>query len=194
VEALDPSAEKRALRERMRSLRASIEPSERGVLAARAEAHLLALPEIRDARTVLLFYSFGTEIPTSVLMRRMIERGVRVLLPYLTGEAMEAAEALPGVPLEATDYGPREPGRRLPVDPALVDVVITPGLAFDRSGHRLGYGGGYYDRYLARLHPAALRVAIGFGQQLVDAVPVEAQDEPVNMVVTDLGVLRIDVS
>src|SRR5207244_3442954 len=96
VEALDRVQAKDALRERMRSVRASIPPAERAVLAARAEAHLLSLPEIREARTVLLFYSFGTEIPTNVLMRRMIERGARVLLPYLTGEAMEAAEALPG--------------------------------------------------------------------------------------------------
>ena len=59
------------------------------------------------------------------------------------------------------------------VDPDEVDLVITPGLAFDRAGHRLGYGGGHYDRYLGRARPEAPRVGIGFPLQLVDEVPVE---------------------
>src|SRR5437660_4148526 len=101
----------------MRAVRSSVAPSERSVLAARAEARLLALPEVRDARTVLLFYSFGSEIPTAVLLRRLLARGSRVLLPFLDGDAMEAADVRPGDPLRPTDYGPREPARRVPVDP-----------------------------------------------------------------------------
>jgi 5-formyltetrahydrofolate cyclo-ligase len=192
VEALDLSARKSALRERMRSVRSSIPPTERAVLAARAEAHLLAVPEIRDAGTVLLFYSFGSEIPTSVLLHRLIARGIRVLLPWLAGDGMEASEVLLGERLEPTDYGPREPSRRVPVDPEDVDVVVTPGLAFDERGHRLGYGGGHYDRYLGRLHPNALRVAIGFASQIVDEVPTEPGDERVDVIVTDAGVLRTE--
>jgi 5-formyltetrahydrofolate cyclo-ligase len=87
-------------------------------------------------------------------------------------------------------YGPKEPRRRIPVDPAEVDVVITPGLAFDRSGRRLGYGGGHYDRYLARLGPEAVRIGIGFSVQLVDEVPAHAGDQRLNLVVTDLGVIE----
>jgi 5-formyltetrahydrofolate cyclo-ligase len=189
VESLDPPEGKRVLRERMRRVRASIPPSERAALAARAEAHLLSLPEVRSARTVMLFYSFGTEIPTSVLIRRLLERGVRVLLPFLAGEGIEAAEIQPGVALEGAGYGPREPGRRVPVDPGDVDVVVTPGLAFDRAGHRLGYGGGHYDRYLARLDPNTLRVGIGFRSQVVEegVIPAEPTDERVDVFVTDGG-------
>jgi 5-formyltetrahydrofolate cyclo-ligase len=187
---LDPAEEKRAFRDRMRTVRASIPPPERERLAARAEARLLALPELATARTVLLFYSFGTEIPTEVLMRRLLARGLRVLLPYLTESAMEAAEIRPGDPLEATDYGPKEPTGRVAVDPAEVDVVVTPGLAFDRSGGRLGYGGGHYDRYLTRLHPAAVRIGIGFASQVVDEVPEEPTDQRVDVIVTDEEVVR----
>jgi 5-formyltetrahydrofolate cyclo-ligase len=115
-----------------------------------------------------------------------------VLLPFLTEDSMEAAEVRPGDPLHPTDYGPREPARRVPVDPSAVDVVITPGLAFDRRGHRLGYGGGYYDRYLARLHPAAARVGIAFSVQLVDELPVESVDQPVDVIVTDQEVIRCE--
>ena len=188
---LDRRSEKEALRERMRRVRAAIPPPDRAALAARVEARLLALPELRDARTVLLFYSFGTEIPTAVLARRLLERGYRVLLPYLTGDAMEAAEVRPNTRLEATDYGPKEPAERVAVDPERIDVVVTPGLAFDRRGLRLGYGGGYYDRYLRRLGAHALRVGIGFTVQILDAIPAEETDEPVDAVVTDEAVIRI---
>ena len=68
---MESSEAKRELRERMRSARAAIPPSDRAVLSARVEARLLALPELRGAKTVLLFYSFGTEIPTAVLVRRL---------------------------------------------------------------------------------------------------------------------------
>jgi 5-formyltetrahydrofolate cyclo-ligase len=192
MEQRDRVREKDVLRERMRRVRAAIPPEDRASLAARAEARLLTLPELASARAVLLFYSFGTEIPTAVLARRLLERGFRVLLPYLAGDAMEAAEVRPGDRLEATDYGPKEPVKRAPVDPTQVDVVVSPGLAFDRLGHRLGYGGGHYDRYLTRLHANAARIGIGFGVQIVDEVPAEETDEPVDVIVTDQGVLRVD--
>ena len=175
----------------MRSVRAGIPPADRAVLAARAEARLLALPELQGAGTVLLFYSFGSEIPTGVLLRRLLERGRRVLLPYVTGEeTMEAAEVGPDDPLEESGYGPKEPARRVAVDPDQVDAVVTPGLAFDRSGHRLGYGGGHYDRYLARLGPHAVRIGIGFGAQLVEEIPAEETDQRLTLVVTDEEVVR----
>src|SRR5437763_3297810 len=108
VTRMEPATEKMELRERMRSARATIPSAERAVLAARAEARLLALPDLRAATTVLMFYSFGTEIPTAVLVRRLLTRGWRVLLPYLTdGSEMDAGEIRPGDPLEPTDYGPK---------------------------------------------------------------------------------------
>jgi 5-formyltetrahydrofolate cyclo-ligase len=190
----DRTKEKELFRASMRRLRSGIPAADRPALAARAEARLLSLAEVRDARAVLLFYSFGSEIPTAVLLRRLLERRVRVLLPYLDPDAreMEAAEVRPGDPLHPTEYGPREPARRVPVDPSSLDVVVTPGLAFDRRGHRLGYGGGFYDRYLERLHPHALRVGIGFAVQVVDEVPVEERDQRVDLIVTDAGIVRCD--
>lgn len=145
------------------------------------------MPEFASARTVLLFYSFGSEVATRGMAARALADGKRLLLPYLEGGTMEAAEVRSDDELVPTGYGPREPGRRVPVDPAEVDVVVTPGLAFDRRGHRLGYGGGHYDRYLGRLGPAATRVGVGFSAQVVEHVPNEPGDQPVDLVVTDEG-------
>jgi 5-formyltetrahydrofolate cyclo-ligase len=176
---------KRALRVRMRALREAVTGPERTRLTTELERRLLAVPEFAAARTVLLFYSFGSEVPTKGVADRVLAAGKRLLLPYLDEKTMEAAEILPGETLVQTPYGPKEPSRRAAVDPHEVDVVVTPGLAFDRQGHRLGYGRGFYDQYLSRLRPAALRIGIGFSVQVVDEVPAGPSDERVHMVITD---------
>ena len=184
--------EKELLRASMRRLRAAIPPAERSRLAELIEEALFGAPEVREARTILLFYSFGTEVATAGMSQRILGSGKRLLLPYLTQDGtMEAAEVRPGDALRTSDYGPREPSARIAVDPKMVDVVVTPGLAFDRRGHRLGYGGGYYDRYLATLEGTAHRVGVAFSLQLVDRVPDEPGDQRVDLIVTDQGALDV---
>jgi 5-formyltetrahydrofolate cyclo-ligase len=175
----------------MRALRAAIPPEHRRRLAGLVHERLLALPEVREAGSVLLFYSFGSEVETAPLVARLHAEGKRLLLPYLDQAGMEAAEVLPDDALEPSGYGPKEPGRRVAVDPASVDVVVAPGLAFDRRGYRLGYGGGHYDRYLRRMLRGALRAGIGFSEQLVERIPEEPTDEPVDVVVTEAEVIDL---
>ncbi len=183
-------AGKEAMRREMRARRAAVGVPERLAAAAAIEEAVLALPAVREAGTVLVFYSFGSEVPTSGLVERLLAGGHRVLLPFLDAGNMEAAEVLPGETLVHTSYGPKEPARRVAVDPAEVDVVIAPGLAFDRAGHRLGYGGGHYDRYLTRLEPGSVRVGVGFAVQLADAVPAGHLDQRVDVVVTEDGAVE----
>lgn len=176
---------KAAVRERMQTLRQAISPQDRTLLAERIEARLAEVPAVREARTVLLFSSFGSEVPTAGIAERFLARGQRVLLPFIEASQMQAAELHPNQPLAATTYGPDEPAERVAVDPGHVDVVIAPGLAFDRDGYRIGYGGGYYDRYLRRLGPHATRIGIGFHAQLLDEVPHGRRDERLDLIVTD---------
>lgn len=190
-EASDPSSmedvrqQKDALRARMRGIRRSISPEERIRLAGYIQAHLFGLREVAEAETILLFYSFGSEVPTAGMIQRLLDAGTRVLLPFLESSDMGAAELRPGDSLAATTYGPKEPSNRVAVDPAEVDVVITPGLAFDRQGFRLGYGGGNYDRFLSRLRRGSCRVGIAFHLQLVPSVPHGPGDQRLDFVVTD---------
>jgi 5-formyltetrahydrofolate cyclo-ligase len=177
--------DKAALRARMRAIRSSITPDDRDRLAEAVRDRLFELDPVQTAQTILLFYSFGTEIPTQDIAQRLIGEGRRVLLPFLQGPEMAAGELLPGEPLAATTYGPKEPGGRAPVDPGEVDLAIAPGLAFDRDGHRIGYGGGHYDRYLVRLRDDATRVGIAYHVQLLASVPHGPDDEPLDFVVTD---------
>ena len=184
------AAERKAeLRARLRTLRSGIAPDERLALGRAVQERLLALREYREAGTVLLFYSFGSEIPTAGIIQRSLDAGKRVFLPLLEAGEMVAAELKPGDSLAATTYGPKEPSNRVAVDPGEIGMVVAPGLGFDRAGYRLGYGGGHYDRYLTRLAGATPRLGIAFHQQLVDELPREPGDERLDLLVTDREVI-----
>lgn len=180
---------KTALRAEMRRARAAIPDGERRRRGEAIRERLLALPEMRTARTVLVFASFGSEVPTRGLASDLHAARKRLLLPYLAEGEMEVAEVAPDEPPVPSSYGPPEPARRTPVDPGEIDLVVAPGLAFDRRGARLGYGGGAYDRFLARLREGTVVVGIGLTEQLVDEVPTGPGDVAVHVVVTDREVI-----
>ena len=180
---------KAALRAEMRRVRAAIPEGERRRRGEAIRERVLGLPEVRRAGSVLVFASFGSEVPTRDLASDLHAAGKRLLLPYLSGKVMEVAEVGPDEPLVPSSYGPGEPERRVRADPEGIDVVIAPGLAFDRNGNRLGYGGGAYDRFLARLRPEALLVGVAFAEQVVEEVPAGPNDVPVHLVVTDREVI-----
>jgi 5-formyltetrahydrofolate cyclo-ligase len=125
-------------------------------------ANVVALPEVGAASTVMVFDSIPGEPITGPFIEWCRRKGKAVSLP-------EDAPA---------------------VDPALVDVVIVPGLAFTASGARLGQGGGWYDRFLARTRADCVTVGVGFRQQLVATIPTEPHDVELSIVVTDAGAVR----
>jgi 5-formyltetrahydrofolate cyclo-ligase len=173
----------------MRRRRAEIPSAERARLAIEARKRLFGLPELQRPGTVMVFASFGSEIPTEDLIAGLRALGHRVLLPIVEEDALQAVRFEPGDPMVQTTYGPREPAGQVAVDPEEIDVVIIPALAFDRRGRRLGYGGAYYDRYLPRLATHALKVGVGFHQQLIKAVPSDRHDVRLDVVVTDREVV-----
>jgi 5-formyltetrahydrofolate cyclo-ligase len=186
--------DKRALRVRMRATRDAIPPKDRAAMSEDIMGRLLDLPETKAADQVFVFRSFGSEVGTHALIERLVAGGRRVSLPVLVGGELEAVAYLPGQALIPSDYGAAEPQDRSIVAPSRVDLIVLPGLAFDRQGYRLGYGGGYYDRFLRRLAPTAGRVAVAFHQQVMGRVPHGAGDEPVETIVTDRAVIRIPVA
>lgn len=185
---------KRDVRRRVLAARDAMTPADRERLGALAAERFLALPEVRAARTVLAFWSFGSELATRPLIERLHELGVRVALPRIEGGELEAIAYRPGDALRETSFGALEPATGEVLDPRSIDVVATPAVAFDRSGRRIGYGGGFYDRFLARVAPETTRVGIAFAVQLLpagEALPAGAFDLPVDVVVTEHETLRI---
>ncbi|HEX5950422.1 MAG TPA: 5-formyltetrahydrofolate cyclo-ligase, partial [Actinomycetota bacterium] len=117
-------------------------------------------------------------------------RGVRLALPRIRQGEIAPVAYRPGDPVDRAAFGALEPSAGEELDPPEVDVVVTPGVAFDRQGFRVGYGGGFYDRFFRRTRGDAFRVAIGFALEVVALVPRGPADEPVDAVVTEDEVIH----
>ncbi|MBU0680483.1 MAG: 5-formyltetrahydrofolate cyclo-ligase [Proteobacteria bacterium] len=153
-------------------------------------ARLGTLDCFNQARSILFFVSFRSEVDTLFLMRQALERGVQVSAPLTSATDKELKiYALKDLEIDLVPgyQGILEPNpRRCPqLDPGSLDVVIVPGSVFDLQGGRMGYGGGYYDRFLANRAPQATRVGICFDLQLVAEVPMAAHDQYLDYVVTE---------
>jgi 5-formyltetrahydrofolate cyclo-ligase len=180
---------KRRIRREVLAVRDGLPPERRAEMGRSIVDRFLSLPEVRSARSVLAFWSFGSEVPTVSLIERLSDRGVSVALPKITEGELEAVPFRPGDATRTTAFGAEEPaaGERLP--PERIDVVAVPGVAFDRHGRRIGYGGGFYDRLLRRT-PAA-RIAVAFSIQVLDDdLPAGPADLPVAAIVTESETIR----
>ena len=145
---------------------------------------LQAVGEVKGKR-FFVYLSYSSEAPTDLLISTLIEKGAKVYSPRVEGEDMVAVPF--GDDFTLSSYGIREPvGQAYTGE---IDYIITPLLAVDLSGNRLGYGGGYYDRYFKK-HPKATRVAYCFDFQIVKEVYAETWDEKIDYIVTDKQIIR----
>jgi 5-formyltetrahydrofolate cyclo-ligase len=153
---------KRALRRDVIARRDALPERDRAAASLAIADRVAAMPEAREAGSAMAFWSFGSEVDTAPLIERWVAEGKVVALPRI--------------------------GRLL--DPSELDLVIVPGVAFDRPGNRVGYGAGYYDRLLGRTRPGVAAVAIAFALQIVSEVPTGRTDRRVDAIVTETEVIR----
>jgi 5-formyltetrahydrofolate cyclo-ligase len=179
---------KRALRARMRALLLDMDDASRHLASVRACERLAGLEAFRNALVVMLYMPLETEVDLTSTALRCFQMGKTICVPRVDWDRRDM------VPIEVTsfdarmdtdEHGVRAPRYGRPVSPLLIDLVVVPGLAFDVAGRRLGRGGGYYDRFLAKLRPDAVKVGLVFDEQIVDEAPIEAWDITVDCVVTD---------
>lgn len=185
---------KAALRTQLTARRRSLTPDELAAAALGLADQVDALPELATATTVTLYASVGTEPPTQEIRRRLRSRGVRVLLPVVAEDRrLDWSPDTGDADLVPAAMGLREPdGERLGFDAiGSADLVLAPALAIGPAGQRLGKGAGYYDRALRLLRPGTPVVALVFDHELVDDVPVEPHDHPVDAAVTPTRTVRL---
>ena len=137
-----------------------------------------------EAESFFVYLSFGSEAATEGLVRALLARGKKVCVPRIEGGVMRSVPY--AEPLEAGAYGILQPKGG---EETVCRVALTPLLAVDGEGYRLGYGGGYYDKYFA-LHPEVLRVGLAYAGQAVEGLPREQTDMPLHAVVTEKGIMR----
>ena len=181
---------KTALRAAQVAARDGLTPEQRATATAAIVARVRSLPAWQRARCVLSYMAFGSELDLGELHRELLLQGRLLVAPRVPaqGRALELRQVADlAQDLAPSRWGIPEPQpERCPlVDPAQIDLVLVPGLAFDRWGNRLGYGAGFYDRLFQRLSSSALRVACLQDALLVDRVPAEPHDVPVDLLVTE---------
>ena len=173
--------DKHALRREIAAQKRALSPAQIEAASADLTAQLLAHPLFRAARSLYAYLSYNQEVRTLPILRRAQQDGKRVAVPKVYGDTMkflwldDLARTVPGA------YNIPEP---LGDEPEATDetaLILMPGLAFDPEGHRCGYGGGFYDKYLSA-HPQHPTLALCYGFQLYPHLDVDAFDVPVDVV------------
>jgi 5-formyltetrahydrofolate cyclo-ligase len=182
-------AAKLALRRRVLADRDALPTAVRTAASAAIAARILERADFRAARAVLLTLPFGSEWDTVALMRAALAAGRIVAVPRVDKASRMLELHAIADPERDVVAGYRDIPEPLPACPLVsretIDFVLVPGVAFDRLGRRMGYGGGYYDRLLPLLSPRAARVAGAFDVQLVARVPAAPHDVAVDAIVTE---------
>jgi 5-formyltetrahydrofolate cyclo-ligase len=148
------------------------------------------------AKVVSSYVGIRSEVPTRGLIGHLLFHAVTVAVPWREGDELALTRLDALEELVPSSFGLFEPSLAICGAPErellanACDVLLIPGLAFDRAGARLGYGRGYYDRLLRRCRPDALRVGLAYDCQVVERVPTGPDDERVHLIVTESGVTR----
>ena len=175
--------DKRALRREIAAQKRALSPAQIEAASADLTAQLLAHPLFRAARSLYAYLSYNQEVRTAAILRQAQRDGKRVAVPKVFGDEMkflwldDLSAVAPGA------YNIPEPIADGPEADDETALVLMPGLAFDPEGHRCGYGGGFYDKYLAA-HPKHVTLALCYAFQMLDHLDTDKFDIPVQYVIS----------
>lgn len=172
--------DKKQLRKHIKAQVAQLSPQHKLLEANEVFGHIENTKLFQQSHNVMLFSSLPDELPTHHIIERWAAMK-NVFLPRVKGDDIEAIKYEPGM-LKQGSFKILEPTGTTVVSPLVLDLIIVPGVAFDRNGNRCGRGKGYYDRFLS--HTKATTIAVCFDCQLVDTLPVEPHDIPAKHIVT----------
>ncbi len=160
------------------------------------QSRLLTLEPIRSHQSIFVYVSFRSEVATLALIDALIDLGKTVIVP-ITRIKEKRLDAI-HITDRATDLVPgycdipepiEELCRTRTIPPEEIETILLPGSVFDERGGRFGYGGGYYDRFLANV-PTAIRIGLAFDLQIIEKAPLQEHDEILDLVITESRVIR----
>lgn len=180
--------QKQELRQRISYILDGISKEEWGRRSRNVEKKIRRLPEYKEAKTIVVYWPLAKEVDLRWFIKKAKEEGKTIGLPALLAEdRVDILEFKGEEELIAGKLGIQQPDARLSrkIDLAEIDLVIVPGLAFDKEGNRLGRGKGWYDAFIKLLPKKAAIIGVALAPQIVDRLPVEPQqDEKVEKVIT----------
>ncbi len=188
--------ERQMLRNKILGARDLLSASERHEKSSSAVQNFWSLPEMKRWSTLFIYVNFRSELETLELIRLCLSQGKRVAVPLVDASTVSMIPLLiqdPEKDLVPGYYGIPEPDpqKSLRVAAREIDAAVIPGSVFDIQGGRLGYGGGYYDRFLVNDAPQAKRIGLAFEMQVVEKVPVEPHDQPLDILITEKGIVHL---
>ncbi|MBC8586934.1 5-formyltetrahydrofolate cyclo-ligase [Paratissierella segnis] len=185
--------DKTLLRRQILDKRSKLGKNEHEIYSNSILNSLLNSAYYKNSKTIMTFVSFSDEVDTHELIKAGIRDDKNLVVPITIKETKELKLSL------VTNFNELEPGYYNILtpkkefirykDPELVDLIIVPGVVFDREGYRIGYGGGYYDRFLSKIDKNVPRIAIAFDLQIIDKVPREYYDIPVDYIITEKEII-----
>ncbi|MER3446916.1 MAG: 5-formyltetrahydrofolate cyclo-ligase [Candidatus Dadabacteria bacterium] len=185
----DVFRKKRSIRCDLLSKRLSLSIEEVDKASKEITENLLRLWCFRNARSVALYFAIRNEVKTDDIFRRAKELHKEIYFPCVYDCLLEFRKVDDLNELEPGSFGIPEPSRNSARASIMgIDLIIIPGLAFDRFGGRLGYGGGYYDRALFKTDKKR-RIGLAYNFQVLDSIPMETGDEKVGLVITESSVI-----
>ena len=181
------------IRKQVLDLRNSIDKNSLDSFSQAIEEKLGQLGEVKNAQRIMCFVSFGSEVHTHQLIKRWISEAKSVSVPCLQklpdgNKTMHAVHINDFSALRARgSFGILEPELEYStiIPPEELDLIIVPGTAFDIKGNRMGYGGGFYDRFLKQTKDDCIKIGICFDFQIFDSIPYQDYDIPVDLIVTE---------
>lgn len=151
-------------------------------------AKIARMPVFKRAKTVFVYLSHKGEVSTDVFVKKYLGKK-RLVVPRVHGRHIRLCELSPGVCFKKGTFGVREPEKCVPfMDFKKIDVAFIPGVAFDKRGHRIGFGGGFFDRFLKKVRCTTIGLAYEF--QIVEKVPEEHYDMAVDYIVTERRTIK----
>ena len=190
TQELTPKEQKKLLRPLCKQIRRDVPGKAQKSLQILQK--LYSLPVYQTASILLCYYGVGDEVATSPLIETALKQGKRVGVPRCYEDSrMEFLEIhTPGNLTQRSAYGiPEAPDGTPVIDPAAADLILVPALAFDKTGFRIGYGKGYYDRYLKRCN--AHSIGLCFDACLRNSLPTNQNDRPVRQIVTENQIINL---
>lgn len=154
---------------------------------------LQKMPEFRRAECVMLYASFKSEVDTAEIIIACLKQGKKVAVPCSNREYITPCEIKKIDDLVPGYLGIPEPAKKLAVPVEELDIIILPVVAFDINGNRIGYGKGYYDKFLAEFNNKQrkiIKIGLAFECQKFDSIPCESHDQKLDYIITENGVIK----
>ena len=189
MEYNDLTEQKAEIRAKLKQIRATIPKHDRLIHSKIITQKILELDEIKAAHHVFIYISYASEVNTHDLINTLLKQGKNLAVPKIIKAEPMIATAFTGWDdLISDTLGILTPANTIPY-PDIIDLVVTPGLGFTQSGYRIGYGRGYYDKWFAE-HPVQQKIALAFEAQILDELPIDEFDIPVNKIITEDRIIK----